>query len=452
MEKQGERRRLIITIILGLIVVATGAMLVWMATIKEANLALQLAVGFVFTMALVGAIWLFLDPDTTTARQSDELLKMASQMLDSTKDGMTFEAAQKVCELLLPATPAIAVAITNREVVLGYAGYNAANNTPGRPIRTTATHETIEDGKPRILHNTSDIGLPMSSARISAAIIQPLYIGRNVEGTLKFYYHRASQISQTQESVAHGFAELLSTQMAAAALEEQTKLTTSMELKALQAQINPHFLFNTINTIASLIRTDPNKARELLRDFAVFYRSTLEDSDDLISLDRELKQVERYFSFETARFGEDRLQLEIDIEPDVYAMLVPSFMIQPLVENSVKHAMRAEGKLTVRITGKVDGDDIVIGVCDDGVGMSGDTLASMMDGNSETGLGIAVKNVRDRMRGYFGPEAHMDISSELGEGTVVEFVMNREVAEGGYLQTERLQASAVPEIPNPVVN
>ena len=294
----------------------------------------------------------------------------------------------------------------------------------------------------------------MSSARINAAIVQPLYIGNTIEGTLKFYYRNGSQISRTQESVSHGFAELLSTQMAASALEEQVKLTTSMELKALQAQINPHFLFNTINTIASLIRTDPAKARELLRDFAVFYRSTLEDSDDLIELEREMKQVERYVSFEIARFGEERLQLIVDIDEDMYDYLVPSFMIQPLVENAVKHAMAAEGKLTITVTGEIDGDYIVLRVTDDGVGMSADTLENMMNKESDTGLGIAVKNVRDRIRGYFGPESSMEVTSELGVGTIVTFRLDRAIAEGkedAYLDNDDLQETAIPAIPQPVV-
>lgn len=451
MELRSHGRRLMLEIILVVLAIGSGATILWMTIVDQTPMVLQLSAGLMFTLAVVGFFWLLMDPDSQAARQSDEVLKLASQMLDYAKEGLTFEAAQNICELLLPATPAIAIAITDREVVLGYAGYNAENNRPGRPIRTTATHETLEDGKPRILHRTDDIGLPMSSARINAAIVQPLYIGRNIEGTLKFYYRRGNQISRTQESLAHGLAELLSTQMAASALEEQVKLTTSMELKALQAQINPHFLFNTINTIASFIRTDPDKARVLLRDFAVFYRSTLEDSEDLISLDRELKQVERYFSFEVARFGEERLVLEIDIQPDVYEMLVPSFMIQPLVENAVKHAMRAEGKLTVRITGVIKGDNIVICVIDDGTGMSEETLATMMDKTSDTGLGIAVKNVQDRMRGYFGPESRMEVTSELGEGTTVSFTMSRAIASGGYLETDKLQESVVPEIPQPVV-
>ena len=440
-----EGRRLILAVFMLFVVAASGAALVWLTVDPHFPIPLHLATGVVFTLAIITFIWIILDPDANAANQSDELLKLASRTLDSAKNGLTYEAAQEICELLLPTTPAIAVAITDREVVLGYAGYNAENNTPGRPVRTTATHETLEDGKPRILRNTDDIGLPMSSARINAAIVQPLYIGRNIEGTLKFYYRTASAVNKTQESIAHGFAELLSTQMAASALEEQTKLATSMELKALQAQINPHFLFNTINTIASLIRTDPAKARVMLREFAVFYRSTLEDSSDLIPLERELKQVERYFSFEVARFGEERLRLEIDVERNVLTMLVPSFMIQPLVENAVKHAMRAEGQLTVRITGAIRANEIVIRVADDGTGMSEETIATMMNKTSTTGLGIAVKNVQDRMRGYFGPDSRMEVTSEVGKGTTVSFTLDKSVADGNSLQE-----TAIPNIPQPV--
>ena len=115
--------------------------------------------------------------------------------------------------------------------------------------------------------------------------------------------------------------------MAASALEEQTALATKMELKMLQSQINPHFLFNTINTIASFTRTDPARARTLLREFAKFYRSTLEDSGDLIEFRRELEQTQRYFMFELARFGEDRLELVCDVEPEVEDMMVPPFLI-----------------------------------------------------------------------------------------------------------------------------
>lgn len=401
----------------------SGVVVFWSTITGTGGIRVQIIAGILFTLSLIGFVRLLLDPDSLAARQSDQLLRLARATLRAMEGGMTEEAAQKICELLLPTTPAIAIAITDREKILGYAGYNAQNNPPGEPIRTTATHDVLADGNGRVLYSYDDIGLPVSSARINAAIVQPLTVGNKIYGTLKFYYRRASQIGETQKSLARGFAELLSMEMAAAALEEQTKLATSMELKALQAQINPHFLFNTINTIASLIRTDPNQARTLLRDFAVFYRSTLENSNDLIVLEREIEQVERFFSFEVARFGEERLELEVDIPPEISEMLVPSFMIQPLVENSVHHAMKSEGKLHVRISGAIEGNDVVIRAEDDGAGMTEEKLRTMMSPESSQGLGIAVKNVHDRMLGYFGPESSMDIESKLGQGTTVSFTL-----------------------------
>ena len=290
------------------------------------------------------------------------------------------------------------MAITDKDQILGYSGFEEDSNPAGTDIRTHATHATIADGKMRVLFTAEDIGFPSGASTIRAAIIVPLVVGPRVEGTLKFYYRRANHISETQKSIAEGFGQLLSTQMAAAALEEQTKLATSMELKALQSQINPHFLFNTINTIASLIRTNPEKARMLLREFAVFYRRTLEDSADLILFAREIEQTLRYFAFEIARFGEDRVAMEVDIEPEVEDMLIPPFLIQPLVENAVRHAMPSEGKLTISIIGRVEGEDVIVSVADDGVGMSEHARQNILHPESSTGMGIAVKNVHDRMR------------------------------------------------------
>ena len=162
--------------------------------------------------------------------------------------------------------------------------------------------------------------------------------------------------------MAEGLAQVLSTQLELAELERQTELATRMELKALQAQINPHFLFNTINTIASLIRTDPARARELLREFAAFYRRTLESGDELIPLELELEQTHRYLMFELARFG-DRVVVQEEVDPKVRRILVPAFIVQPLVENAIAHGMRPDAPLTVSLTSSVcdDGSICVVG-------------------------------------------------------------------------------------------
>lgn len=408
----------------GVLALVAAVVMVWIAVTSSDNVSVMVVAGILFTACVVVVIFLMLNPDTVRARQTDSVLRLSSQILDQMSQGLPPRVAQSICTMLLPNTAAIAVAITDTETILGYVGYLEAENPQGANIRTQATHDALNDGQTRVIYTAEEIGLPKTSTTnvIKAAIIVPLRVGKEIRGTLKFYYRSSQKITETQKSIAQGFGELLSTQMAALEMENQRELATSMELKMLQNQINPHFLFNTINTIASLIRTDPAKARVLLRDFAVFYRSTLENSQDRIPLSRELEQTQRYFSFEVARFGEDRLQMEVDVDSEgvaVSSMLVPPFLLQPLVENAVKHAMPPEGKLVVGIGSRIEGSDVLVVVTDDGVGMDDHARESIMNPHSSTGLGIAVKNVHDRMHGYYGDGAEMVVESELGKGTVV---------------------------------
>ncbi len=409
--------------LMSVLVALAGLVIIWNLVTPEANVLVLFIAGVVFTLAITVLIRLLMDPDSVRARQSNAVLQLASQTLEAMGEGLDAKSSQRICSLLLPSTAAIAVAITDDHSILGYAGYEESHNPTGAIIRTQATYATLADGKTRVLFTPEEIGFPNGAHGINAAIIVPLAVGKDVKGTLKFYYRSANHISETQKSIAVGFGQLLSTQMAASALEEQTALATKMELKMLQSQINPHFLFNTINTIASLTRTDPAQARTLLREFAKFYRSTLEDSRDLIEFQREVEQTQRYFMFELARFGEDRLELICDIQPEVNEMMVPPFLLQPLVENAVRHAMPSEGKLTIRVTGMRTGDDVIVSVIDDGNGMTQEACQNILHPSSTQGMGIAVGNVHDRICGYFGPGTRLEAESELGNGTTVRLVL-----------------------------
>ncbi|MDO5334793.1 MAG: histidine kinase [Coriobacteriia bacterium] len=398
----------------------SGCVLGWAMFGEEHNLMVMSVSGLLFTLFLLLTLAFMFEPDHLKAKQSLLVLDVASQTLEAMRDGYDTNSAQKVCELLLPNVSACAVAMTDNKVVLGYCGIGRADlGRLGGRIRTVATASTVKDGKTRVLRSEAEVGLPKPVKGIRAAIIVPLTEGKDTLGTLKFYYSNASRISESQVSIAEGFGQLLSTQIAALRLEDQKKLATSMELKALQSQINPHFLFNTINTMASYCRIDPDKARVMLREFATFYRATLENSSDLISLEREVAQTVRYLRLEQCRFGEDRLAIEVDVPAELGELEVPSFMIQPLVENSIKHAFPAEGELTIGIRSERRGDDILVYVTDNGVGMTEEALDNILHPVSETGLGIAVKNVNDRLRGYFGEGSKMTIESELGKGTFV---------------------------------
>ena len=427
--KKGVARVFTVEMLLATIAILSGVTLLWTALAPSHSIPIMITAGAMFTLSIVLVIRLSMDPDSVRARQSDAMLRLASKTLESMQDGLNRESAQEICQLLLPSTAAIAVAITDKKQILGYAGYLEAENPAGGNIRTHATQATLDDGNMRVLFTSIDIGFPENATTIKAAIVVPLLVRGDVVGTLKFYYRSAKRISETQKSIAEGFGTLLSTQMAAAQLEEQARLATSMELKALQSQINPHFLFNTINTIASLVRTDPDRARMLLREFAVFYRRTLENSDDLLELSREVEQTMRYFTFEVARFGEDRLAMDIDIEPGLESVMVPAFMVQPLVENAVRHAMPQEGKLEIHILAYSEGDDLYIAVSDNGVGMDAEQRRKLLRPEASKGLGIAMKNINERLRGYFGTESRMEVDSTPGNGTRVTMFMKDGLVE-----------------------
>ncbi len=358
-------------------------------------------------------------PDHVRALQSDSILNVASESLSYLRRGLTMETAGEVCRIVLRETEAAAVAITDVDRVLGFAGVGEDHHLVGGPIITRATHEALVLDEPQILHSKEDIGCPDAACRLRSAIVVPLEMRGSPAGTLKFYYTSDRYLNETQLAMAEGLARLLSTQLEASELERQTELATEMELKALQAQINPHFLFNTINTIAAFIRTDPAEARRLLRQFGTFYRRTLEQADDLVTLDRELEFVDTYVELEKARFGE-RLDISQEIDPEALTLPTPAFMIQPLVENAIGHGMRPDGStLHVRIRAQVLADRLEVRIIDDGVGIAPERLETIFEPGLGKGLGIALRNVRDRLKGYFGPESELRISSTEGEGTTV---------------------------------
>jgi two-component system sensor histidine kinase LytS len=407
-------------VILSIIAVVAAGLLMWCLLEGRRNVPLILMGVAVLAFSVFGAFWYIAGPDRIKAKNTSRMLTLANQMLGAMEgEGLTANSAQRICELLLPNTRGVAVAITDRTTILGYVGVSEDGNPSGLPIRTLATKDTLEDGATRVMLSAQEIGFKDEVKAIQAAIISPLVMSNKVVGTLKFYYAHPHFINDTEKSIAEGFASILSTQIAAAAMEQQRKLATSMELRALQTQINPHFLFNTLNTIAAFIRMDPDKARVLLREFATFYRKTLENEGDLIELSKEVEQTQRYFTFELARFGEDMLELDVDIPEEAEDILIPSFMIQPIVENSVQHARPADRKLTVKVQAHLEDDDLYIVVSDDGVGMSEEVRRNIMHAKSDTGLGIAIRNIKERVTGYFGPDSSMDFESTLGKGTVV---------------------------------
>jgi len=199
-------------------------------------------------------------------------------------------------------------------------------------------------------------------------------------------------------------------------LEEQKRLLLEARLDALQRQINPHFLFNTLNSIASLVRSQPELAREMTVKLANILRALLKDHDTYVPFSEELKFTDDYLDIEVVRYGAEKLRVEKQIDPRTLEVLVPSILLQPLIENSIKHGLepRIHGG-TVTLRSRLDGNRVLIEVADDGVGIGGRPASAL----PRTGAGIGMKNVRERLEVLYGNQARFEVVSNPGRGTLI---------------------------------
>lgn len=200
-------------------------------------------------------------------------------------------------------------------------------------------------------------------------------------------------------------------------LEEQQVLLLQARMEALQSQINPHFLFNTLNSIASLVRFDPEAARDLIVKLASILRRMLRKTEAFTHLRDEIDFIDDYLSIEVVRFGRDKLRIEKQLDPDTLDAIVPSMILQPLIENSIKHGLAPKidgGSITVR--SRFEGDALLIEVLDDGVGIPAGSAALS---RPTYGTGIGLSNVGERLKVLYGDAATLAVTSEEGKGTSV---------------------------------
>ncbi|HUD65674.1 MAG TPA: histidine kinase [Candidatus Sulfotelmatobacter sp.] len=200
-------------------------------------------------------------------------------------------------------------------------------------------------------------------------------------------------------------------------LEEQERLLLRARMEALQNQVNPHFLFNTLNSISSLVRFDPDMAREVIFKLATILRRLLNTSEAFAPLRDEFEFIDNYLDIEVVRFGRDKLRVVKELDPASLDVVVPSMLLQPLVENSIKHGLspKVEGG-SIYLRSRVSGSRLVIEVEDDGVGMG---AAQLEESSSWSGMGIGMANISERLQVLYGDTARMTIDSHEGKGTLI---------------------------------
>ena len=207
-------------------------------------------------------------------------------------------------------------------------------------------------------------------------------------------------------------------------LEEQSRLLLEARLDALQRQINPHFLFNTLNSIASLIRSEPELAREMIVKLGRILRTLLRDREAFVPLEDELAFTDDYLDIEVVRFGE-KLRVVKEIAEDALGLEVPSMLLQPLIENSIKHGLEPRiGGGTVTVRGRVFSGKLLLEVEDDGVGIDPERTSVPVEGGlGKEGMGIGMRNVRERMQVLYEGNADVEIESRPGRGTRIRLVL-----------------------------
>jgi two-component system, LytTR family, sensor histidine kinase LytS len=365
----------------------------------------------------------FYEEERMGAVQSQKALRLADRTVKYMRRGLNSSSAQSTCQILMKEVDAIAVSITNRTHILAHVGVASDHHQKDKPIQTEATKRVIEKGE-LLKVGKKEIHCDRDDCPLGAAVMAPLLKGNEIVGTLKFYFLSEKVISPIMMELTKGIATLLSNQLELAEIDTLKELAKESEVKALQAQISPHFLFNAINVIVSLTRINPDKARTLLISLSQFIRQNLSGSTKSTStLREECQHVKAYLAIEEARFF-DRLQVVYDLDEEAMQKVVPSITLQPLVENAIKHGMKNQTEgfiLKISITSGDDG--VTVKVEDNGDGINASRLESLLlePVESETGTGIALYNVNKRLEMMVGNESGLKIHSEKGSGTIVQF-------------------------------
>lgn len=362
------------------------------------------------------------DEERTRANQTNQAFFIADQTLPYFRQGLNTHSSKEISKIMLRLTDADAVAITNDHLVLAHVGAASDHHIPLERPETGLTKIVLERGKITVAKEKEEISCCHKNCPLRAAIVLPLKMKGEIAGTLKMYYKDPEKLNRVQQQLAEGLANLFSTQLELAEAERQAKLLKDAEIKALQAQVHPHFLFNSLNTISALCRTDANKARKLLLELSSFFRGNLQGARQmLIPLEKELSNVKAYLSLEQTRFP-NKYKINFQIEPHLEEILIPPFTLQPLVENAINYGFpksKQKGEITIRIF-TTDRQLNVI-VSDNGKGIPSETIEFLGKQvvDSKKGNGTAIYNICERLKGIYSGRASFSIQSKEDVGTTI---------------------------------
>lgn len=408
---------------LGGFLVENLSMLLILVMGKDFELAKDIVSNIYFPMILANAVGVSIvlliiqdiieEKDIIAGKQAKLSLEIANKTLPYFRNG---ESLNEVCKIISDSLGAKAVVITNEKYITASYSTSEDFKIAHTDIKSEVTKKVLKTGKICIIGQCDDVKyFQCVTGKIKSCIISPLFQGDKVSGTLKIYFDTKENVTASNQYLVEGLSLLISTQLELSSVENLKTMAKEAELKALQTQINPHFLFNALHTTSFFVRKDPNKAREIIIDLSTYLRYNLENSCKLVPLEMELEQVKAYFNIEKARFG-DKISLNIDVDENIKNISIPSLIIQPLVENSIKHGLlkKREGGF-VNIIAKKENKGCLITIEDNGVGIDQkiiDNLDDRIDKN------IGLKNVHNRIKLIYGKVL---VVEKLETGTKISF-------------------------------
>ena len=345
-----------------------------------------------------------------------DALHEASMAAPHLREGLTPDAAARSARHLHRLLGSAAVSLTDTEQLLAWEGAAAHHSAAAREL----ADEALRSGRTGVVRGLACVD---PDCPVRSAVVVPLLLDQHVVGSLAAYGPGVSPgLVRTVEEVARW----VSGQLELGELEESRSRLAEAQVRALRAQISPHFVYNALTAIASFVRTDPVRARELLLDFADFTRYSSRTHGEFTTLAEELRSIDRYLLLERARFG-DRLQVQLRVAPEVLPVAVPYLCLQPLVENAVKHGMESGGAtVCVSVVAEDAGAECRLSVEDDGAGSDPEHVRRVLAGTAGDEEGgedghesMGLYNVDARLRAVYGDGHGLVVETAPGAGTKV---------------------------------
>lgn len=329
----------------------------------------------------------------------------------------------EVCRIIMESLGAKTVILSNKKEIISSYCYNDSYRIEHSEIKSDVVKKVMESDRlfisNRIFNKNEFLCV---NGDVKSCIIAPLHRGKKVSGTIKIYFDKFEGITESSRLLVLGLSQLISTQLELSKIEKLEAMAKDANLKMLQTQINPHFLFNALNTISSFVRMNPERAREIILDLSVFLRFNLDEINKEVTVEKELEQVKAYVNIEKARFG-NKVNIQYYIDKFSLNLKIPSLIIQPLVENSIKHGIlkNPQGGTVVVEINSFNKNLLDIRIKDDGIGINDDIIKKINDNQSAKGIGL--KNVHNRLKLIYGKGLEI---KKLSQGTEISFQIKYE--------------------------